>query len=133
MGGDRVPIFERLYLGGANNLRGYKFRDVGPKDENGEPLGGNTLVRATIEYTFPVINKVRGAVFYDVGYVNEGSYKFTPTKQPNGSGGLNMDVGLGVRLDLPIGPVRIDYGIPISSDAFNDSGGKFNFNIGYQF
>ena len=42
-------------------------------------------------------------------------------------------MGLGVRLDLPIGPVRIDYGIPLSSDRFNDSSGKFNFNIGYQF
>lgn len=132
-GGDRVPIFDRLFLGGANNLRGYKFRDVGPKDDDGEPLGGNTLVRATIEYTFPVIEKVRGAVFYDVGFVNSGSYKFTPSKESNGSAGLNMDVGLGVRLDLPIGPVRIDYGIPISSDSFNGSGGKFNFNIGYQF
>jgi outer membrane protein insertion porin family len=132
-GGDRVPIFDRLFLGGANNLRGFKFRDVGPKDRNGEPLGGNTLVRATIEYTFPVIEKVRGAVFYDVGYVNTGSYKFTPSRADNGSGGLNMDVGFGVRLDLPIGPVRIDYGIPLTSDDFNSSSGKFNFNIGYQF
>lgn len=132
-GGDRVPIFDRLFLGGANNLRGYKFRDVGPKDKNGEPLGGGTLARGTVEYTFPVIEKVRGAVFYDVGFVNAGSYSFSPSKLPNGSGGLNMDVGFGVRLDLPIGPVRIDFGIPISSDSFNSSSGKFNFNIGYQF
>ncbi len=132
-GGDRVPIFDRLYAGGANNLRGFKFRDVGPKDENGEPIGGNTLARATIEYTFPVVEKIRGAVFYDVGFVNRGSYKFSPSREPNGSGGLNQDVGIGVRLDLPIGPVRIDYGIPLQSDSSNDSGGKFNFNIGYQF
>ncbi|HEV7404814.1 MAG TPA: outer membrane protein assembly factor BamA [Chthoniobacteraceae bacterium] len=132
-GGDRVPIFDRLFLGGANNLRGYKFRDVGPKDDHGEPLGGNTLVRGTVEYTFPVIEKVRGAIFYDIGFVNAGSYKFSPSKESNGSAGLNMDVGIGVRLDLPIGPVRIDYGIPISSDSSNGSSGKFNFNIGYQF
>src|SRR5205823_1834339 len=54
-GGDRVPIFDRLYLGGANNLRGFKFRDVGPKDENGEPIGGNSLWRVTAEYTFPIV------------------------------------------------------------------------------
>jgi outer membrane protein insertion porin family len=125
-GGDRVPIFDRLYLGGANNLRGFRFRDVGPKDENGEPVGGNTLARVTVEYTFPVIDKVRGAVFYDAGFVNRSSYHF-------GTGNINSDVGLGVRLDLPIGPVRIDYGIPITSDEFNDSSGRFNFNIGYQF
>jgi outer membrane protein insertion porin family len=125
-GGDRVPIFDRLYLGGANNLRGFRFRDVGPKDEDGEPIGGNSLARFTVEYTFPVVDKVRGAVFYDGGFVNRGSYEF-------GGGNYNSDVGIGVRLDLPIGPVRIDYGIPITSDRFNDSSGKFNFNIGYQF
>jgi outer membrane protein insertion porin family len=125
-GGDRVPIFDRLYLGGANNLRGFRFRDVGPKDEDGEPIGGNSLARFTVEYTFPIVEKVRGAVFYDGGFVNRGSYEF-------GGGNYNSDVGIGVRLDLPIGPVRIDYGIPITSDRFNDSSGKFNFNIGYQF
>ena len=81
-GGDEVPLWDRLYLGGANNLRGFKFRDVGPKDENGEPLGGNTLARATIEYTFPIIEKVRGAIFYDAGFVNAGTYKFQPPWHP---------------------------------------------------
>jgi outer membrane protein insertion porin family len=125
-GGDRVPIFDRLFLGGANNLRGFKYRDVGPKDTDDEPVGGNTLARLTVEYTFPVVEKVRGALFYDVGFVNEDSYDF-------GSGNINSDVGIGVRLDLPIGPVRIDYGIPIQTQNNNSGSGKFNFNIGYQF
>jgi outer membrane protein insertion porin family len=125
-GGDRVPIFDRLYLGGANNLRGFKFRDVGPKDEDGEPIGGNTLARLTVEYTFPVVEKIRGAVFYDVGFVNAGDYDF-------GGGNVASDVGIGVRLDLPIGPVRIDYGFPMQKDEFSSGSGKFNFNIGYQF
>ncbi len=125
-GGDEVPIFDRLYLGGANNLRGFKFRDVGPKDEDGEPIGGNTLARFTVEYTFPVVDKIRGAVFYDVGFVNSGEYDFT-------SGNVSSDVGIGVRLDLPIGPVRIDYGFPLQKDEFSSGSGKFNFNIGYQF
>jgi outer membrane protein insertion porin family len=42
------------------------------------------------------------------------------------------DVGIGLRLDLPIGPIRIDYGIPIQKDV-NKGNGKFNFNVGYQF
>jgi outer membrane protein insertion porin family len=125
-GGTEVPIFDRLYLGGANNLRGFKFRDVGPKDKDGEPIGGNTLARFTIEYTFPVVDKIRGAVFYDVGFVNRDSYDF-------GGGNVNSDVGIGVRLDLPIGPVRIDYGFPLQKDEFSSGSGKFNFNIGYQF
>ena len=131
--GDEVPLWDRLYLGGANNLRGYKYRFVGPKDDKGEPIGGNTLVRGTIEYTYPIIEKVRGAVFYDVGFVNQGSYSFSASKTANGSGGLGQDVGIGFRLDLPIGPVRIDYGIPLQNDRFTGSSGKFNFNIGYQF
>jgi outer membrane protein insertion porin family len=125
-GGDQVPLWDRLYLGGANNLRGFKFHDVGPKDDTSEPLGGNTLARLTVEYTFPIMDKVRGAIFYDVGFVNSGSYDF-------GTQDINSDFGIGIRLDLPIGPVRIDYGIPIQKDNFSSSSGQFNFNIGYQF
>lgn len=124
-GGDRVPIFDRLFLGGANNLRGFNFRDVGPKDEDGEPIGGKSLWRFTVEMTAPVVDKVRAAVFYDVGSVGTEAYDF--------SGPVNSDVGVGVRLDLPIGPVRIDYGFPLQTDRFTSKSGRFNFNIGYQF
>ena len=125
-GGAEVPLWDRLYLGGANNLRGFKFHDVGPKDDSAEPLGGNSLARFTVEYTFPIMDKVRGAVFYDVGFVNPGTYSF-------GTDNVNSDFGVGLRLDLPIGPVRIDYGIPIQKDQFSSASGQFNFNIGYQF
>lgn len=124
-GNTNIPLYDRLYLGGANNLRGFDFRDVGPKDDRGENIGGTTLWRLTAEYTFPIVEKVRGAVFYDVGQVGADFSYF--------GGGVNSDVGIGVRLDLPIGPVRLDYGIPITSDQYNDSSGKFQFNIGYQF
>jgi outer membrane protein insertion porin family len=138
------PIFDRLYLGGANNLRGFTYREVGPKDVNGEPIGGNSLARLTLEYTVPVMDRVRAAIFYDAGFVNFNSWSFSPQKyrpssgspavpSPHTSAGLNSDFGIGLRLDLPIGPVRIDYGIPIQSDYWNKSSGKFNFNIGYQF
>jgi len=124
-GNGDVPIFDRLYLGGANTLRGFDYRDVGPKDEFGNPIGGRTLAHFTAEVTFPVVEKVRGAFFYDTGFVSADSYDF--------GADVNSNFGFGVRLDLPIGPIRIDYGIPIQSDTFNDSGGKFNFNVGYQF
>src|SRR5271165_4294991 len=73
-----VPIFDRLYLGGASTLRGFRFRDVGPKDDQGNALGGNTLARLTVEYTIPIIERVRFAVFYDGGFVNPGSWSFSP-------------------------------------------------------
>jgi outer membrane protein insertion porin family len=124
--GNNVPIYDRLYLGGANNLRGFKFQDVGPKDSFGDDIGGNSLARLTIEYTIPIIERVRAAVFYDTGFVNAGSWSF-------GTDNVNSDFGFGLRLDLPIGPIRIDYGIPIQSDKFNDSSGRFQFSVGYQF
>lgn len=121
-----VPIFERLFLGGANNLRGFDYRDVGPKDENGEPIGGLTSFNATFELSFPIIEKIRGAVFYDVGMISAGSYDW--------GGDINSDFGFGLRLFfLPTGPIRLDFGIPVQADEYNDSGGKFNFNIGYRF
>jgi outer membrane protein insertion porin family len=45
---------------------------------------------------------------------------------------MASDIGIGLRMDLPIGPIRIDYGYPIQRDGYN-GGGKFNFNVGYQF
>src|SRR6266478_1401459 len=73
--GDMVPIFERLYLGGSNNLRGFPYREVGPQ-ENGEPIGGQSMARMTIEYTFPIVEKARGAVFYDTGFNNSDAWSF---------------------------------------------------------
>src|SRR5204862_67485 len=51
-----VPIFERLFLGGSNNLCGFTFREVGPQ-QNGEPIGGNSKARSTEELTFPIRQK----------------------------------------------------------------------------
>src|SRR5436190_395549 len=123
--GSGVPIYERLYLAGSNNLRGFPFREVGPQDQNGEPIGGQSMARTTIEWTFPIIEKARGAVFYDTGFVNTSSWAF-------GFNHIASDIGVGIRLDLPIGPLRLDYGYPLLRDGYN-GGGHFNFNVGYQF
>ena len=69
--------------------------------------------------------KARGAIFYDTGFVHADAWDFSGDH-------VVSDVGVGIRLDLPIGPMRIDYGIPIQRDG-NSSSGKFNFNVGYQF
>jgi outer membrane protein insertion porin family len=125
-GGTQVPIYERLFLGGANDLRGFNYREVGPKDATGEPLGGLTSLFGTAELTIPVFEKVRLAIFYDVGMVGADRYSF--------SGEVNSDIGIGVRLYfLPTGPIRLDFGVPIQDDPQNKSNGRFNFNIGYRF
>jgi outer membrane protein insertion porin family len=125
--GTRVRIYDRLFLGGSNDLRGFSFRDVSPRDITGEPLGGQSLAAFTVEYTMPIIEKARFAMFFDSGFVNVAPWDFT-TKH------YVSDAGIGLRLDLPIGPLRIDYGIPIEKNGYKDAGsGKFNFNVGYQF
>ncbi len=123
---DDVPIFDRYFLGGANNLRGFGFRDVGPKDTHNDPIGGNTFMNGTAEYTFPIVERVRGAVFFDVGEVQFNSYSYN-------TGNLKSDAGIGLRLNLPIGPLRLDYGYPIMTDPSTGTSGKFQFSVGYQF
>jgi outer membrane protein insertion porin family len=125
-----VPIFDRLFLGGGRTLRGFEFRDVGPRDPvTGEVIGGQSLGFLSAEYTVPVIDNVRAAVFYDLGFVNDGSWDPSPSD-------LYHDFGVGVRLKLPISPVPIalDYAFPIDSpDPVADKGGQFNFYLNYQY
>jgi len=123
---NHVPIFDTLYLGGPNSLRGFRFRAMAPHDNKGQPIGGDSLARMTAEYTFPIMDRVRGAGFYDTGFVNPGAFDMSVSK-------MGSDVGLGLRLDLPIGPVRLDYGVPIQNPYHSSSSGQFNFSMGYQF
>jgi outer membrane protein insertion porin family len=139
-GTNTPPIFDQLYLGGANDMRGFVFRGVGPKDFYGNPVGGSTSVYGTAELTFPIIPRLRGAIFTDWGYVNANAWDINPQSVPtaaNGqsynSGGLNGDVGIGARIDLPVGPIRIDWGYPVMTDSWNRTSGQFQFNVGYTF
>ena len=130
--GDKVPIFERMFLGGGRTLRGFKFRDVGPRDTpgtTGEAIGGRSLGYVSCEYTIPIIETVRAAVFYDMGFVNAASWDLSPSD-------LYSDIGFGVRLKLPISPMplALDYAIPMSvPNKEADSGGQFNFYLLYQY
>jgi len=139
-GDGNVPIFDRLFLGGAYNLRGYDYRDVGPKDSVGEPLGGNMSLFGSIEYSFPIIEKVRGAVFWDVGMIETdlnaagGSTGGIRNGGPIiGDGEIYSNVGIGVRMFLPVGPIRVDLGLPLVKDDFAGDSPRFQFNMGYRF
>ena len=125
-----VPIFDRLYLGGGQTLRGFEFRDVGPRDPvTQEVVGGQSLGFLSLEYTVPVVDNVRLAAFYDLGFVNANAWDIDV-------GNLYHDVGIGVRLRLPISPVplALDYAIPIDSpDPAADKGGQFNFSLNYEY
>ncbi len=130
--GSRVPIFERQFLGGANNLRGFTYRHAGPKDATGEPIGGLTSIYASSEFSVPVhitanIEKSPRVVFFgDIGTVSGA------TGATTGDGTVFSDAGIGLRLFLPVGPIRVDYAVPIGSDG-TSGGGRFQFNMGYKF
>ena len=124
-GGKEVPFFERYFLGGAYNMRGFKYRKVGPI-ENGEPVGGNSFGYISAEYSFQVIEPLRIALFYDIGFVNADSWDFDPSE-------YNDDFGIGFRINLMGAPMRIDIGMPITHGKDNDDGIQFNFSFGSVF
>ncbi len=125
---DEVPLFDRQYLGGARTLRGFKYHDVGPRDPiSKESIGGSTMGFLSGEFTVPLIEQIRGAVFYEGGFVNEKTWDFNPSE-------LYTDAGFGLRLNLPFGPLAFDYAIPMQSpDKEADNGGQFQFYLDYKF
>jgi len=120
-----VPFYERYYLGGLYSLRGFKYRSISPREDHiSEPIGGDTYWFGTAEYSIPIIDRLRVALFYDVGNVAVNPYDFNVSN-------FNDNWGIGLRLNLPIGPLRLDYGIPIHHDQFNGGSGRFQFGVGY--
>lgn len=126
-GGKDVPYFERFFLGGGYNMRGFKYRKVGRLDSaTEEPLGGNTFAFASAEYSVEVFNPVRFAVFYDIGFVNSDSWDWNPSDYCS-------DFGVGLRILMMGAPMRIDLGFPLRAGDNNDDGMQFNFSFGTVF
>ena len=120
-----VPFYERYYLGGLYSLRGFKYRSISPREPGiSEPIGGDTYWFGSAEYSIPIIERLRFAFFYDIGDVELKSYEYRFSN-------FSDNWGLGLRLNLPIGPLRLDYGIPIHHDQFNSGSGRFQFGVGY--
>jgi outer membrane protein insertion porin family len=120
-----APTFERFYAGGTYVLRGFRYRGVGPR-VNGFPVGGEFLAAGTVEYTFPIYEKVlRGVVFSDFG-----------TVEPDLEiGTIRSSAGFGLRLVVPaLGPIpmQFNFGFPITK-ARQDRTELFSFAIGTQF
>ena len=124
-----VPIYERFFAGGAYTIRGYEERKIGPYDRiTKDPLGGNSLLIGNIEYTYPLFDFLRTAVFFDSGNVWEKTSDL-------GSGGFKSSFGFGLRLKTPLGPISLDYGIPLNKEPGEEkkSNGRFHFSVGYGF
>ena len=138
--GQPIPIDEKFYLGGIYSLRGFKTRTVSPinnqiiKDIDGNQIieqiyvGGNKEITGNVELTFPLLSEVglKGVVFFDYGNsFNDRSTVFDT---------MLMSYGWGIRWASPIGPLRLEYGIPINPRSVVDStSGRLEFSIGSMF
>lgn len=129
----KVPIYERFFAGGAGTVRGYRERKVGPIDDNSDdPLGGEALFVANIEYTYPLIDFLKVAVFYDIGNVWDKSSNFFKSESDRKE--FYSSIGLGLRVNTPIGPVSVDYGWPLDLEPGETSkSGRFHFNVSRDF
>lgn len=121
-----VPIHERFFVGGGSSVRGYRERDLGPKDSAGNPLGGNVLARGSLELRFPIWKRLAGALFVDGGQVDSRAALVGPRHWKAGA-------GPGLRLRTPVGPVRLDFGYKINPDPGDRSRWAFHFSLGEAF
>ncbi len=98
-----VPPKDRFYLGGSSTVRGYGFRDIGPEDEDGNPLGGRVVALGNAETRVSVWGPVSTAVFIDVGGLWQSTGEIA-------AGSTGFGTGIGIRVSTPFGPIRLDYG-----------------------
>ncbi|MGE0460610.1 MAG: translocation/assembly module TamB domain-containing protein [Vicinamibacterales bacterium] len=132
-GDDDPPLSDRFYAGGGNSVRGYKEDGLGPEDIFLRlPVGGTRLLVLNQEVRFPIYRWVRGVGFLDAG-------KVVFPGAPGSDSDLKVGYGAGLRIDSPVGLLRLDFGIPgstlsTSSRRANAFGsGRWYFGIGHIF
>lgn len=101
-----VPGEDRFYSGGGGSVRGYAFQAIGPFDANNVPLGGRSLLEASIEGRARITETIGVVGFLDGGSVSNTEY---PTL-----GDFRLGVGVGVRYMTPAGPIRFDIATPLN-------------------
>lgn len=106
-----MPLSQRFTMGGSDTLRGYED----------DQFRGNSMLKATLEYRFPIVKKVQGVLFADNGYAWDKRHE-----DEFDMGLLKNSYGVGLRINSPLGPVKLDYG-------YGEDGGKFHFSFGGQF
>jgi outer membrane protein insertion porin family len=117
--GEKLPLYERFYVGGIYTVRGLGFGQAGPKAEDGAPIGGTKRIIFNVDYTFPLISAVRlkGVVFFDAGTAYDDHVK------------LRYTTGFGVRWISPIGPLRLEWGKNLEPQP-GEADSRWEFAIG---
>lgn len=121
-----VAFYNRFYLGGPTTLRGYEYRDIAPRDEFNEVIGGKSYAFFSAEYSLDIVSPIRFAVFYDAGFVNKGAYDFSPADFAD-------NFGFGLRLFVAGSPLSLDFGIPLTAPHAAKKGNQFNFSFGTRY
>ena len=120
-----LPIDERFFNGGSSTVRSFNERDLGPHDNQGHPLGGEFFTVFNAEYTFPIYGELQGAVFFDAG-------NLLPSSENPSFSDMRYALGGGLRYKLPIGPIRLDYGVNPDPQR-HEANGAFHFSFGFAF
>lgn len=133
---DIIPIYERYFIGGANTVRGYSERELGPRDSNGAPLGGNAFLVGNIETWHPLYKKLNGVLFLDGGqlYATPVGHVW-PHADFRSINDFRYATGFGFRLHSPVGAIRLEFGYklnPESGTGFFDRT-AIHFSIGEVF
>jgi len=140
-----LPISEQYLIGGINSLRGYALNSISPTLLIGTlargdfvasqfTTGGNKEFIANFEVEFPIVPKagIRGVVFFDAGNVFAVDANFFQDRQYRLPLGLFLATGFGIRWFSPVGPLRFEWGIPLTPRP-QDQGILFEFTIGNSF
>ena len=104
--GETILIHDRFFMGGANSVRGWTERSIGPKSSSGDPLGGKLALLGNVELRAPIIWQLWGHAFFDVGNVWDYAEAFSIAD-------FRGSLGWGMAIITPVGPVRFDYGYQI--------------------
>jgi outer membrane protein insertion porin family len=126
---DQAPFYDRFYLGGPETLRGYDYRDIGPRSTEGlntETAGGHTYGLFSTEYVFQVSDGFGLVVFYDGGFVNDKENDFSLDNYVD-------NYGVGARLLMMGSPLKLDYGIPLNGPDYLSNSPQFHFSFGTRY
>jgi outer membrane protein insertion porin family len=127
---DDLPFFENYFAGGVRSVRGFKDNTLGPRDDDGDPLGGSFRTVGNVEIVFPPpflqdSKSVRMSAFFDIGNVFDGVDNFDTND-------LRMSVGLGGTWMSPMGPLSISIAQPLNDES-EDELQAFQFTLGGAF
>lgn len=111
---DKLPVYERFYLGGLKTIRGFEYNDISPVDE-GDKIGGDKMWYSNLEFIFPLLKDqgMDGVIFYDIGRVMDDDEDWTVDDFDHGA-------GVEVRWISPMGPLRIGFGVNLDPEDDED-------------